>query len=121
MKVYTTKATLAQWTVLVIWLVMYGLKSKEFKELRNVHWDTATAFTKGAKVTQKADRKNMLNNSKTYVCLEAEIHCNWNEAPPVYRTYVNDELFAERTFIWTNVYLVETLQLAVVPGKYWIK
>jgi hypothetical protein len=63
----------------------------------------------------------MLNNSKTYVCLEAEIHCNWNEAPPVYRTYVNDELFAERTFIWTNVYLVETLQLAVVPGKYWIK
>jgi hypothetical protein len=63
----------------------------------------------------------MLNNSKTYICVEAEIHCRWNEEPPVYRAYVNDELFTERTFIWTDCYLIETLQLAVAPGKYQIR
>ena len=63
----------------------------------------------------------MVNTGKNYVCVEAEIHCRWNENPPVYRAYVGDELFAERTFIWTDAYLIETLQLSVAPGRYAIK
>lgn len=36
----------------------------------------------------------------------------------MYRVYVNDELFCERTFIWQDSYLVENLQIQAPPGKY---
>jgi hypothetical protein len=35
--------------------------------------------------------------------------------------YVNDELFAERTWTWNNVYLEELLQIEAEPGKYHIR
>jgi len=65
--------------------------------------------------------KNMLNNGKYYVRLEADIRCTWHQEAPIYRVYVNDELFTERTFIWTDCYLVESIQLQVDPGKYAVR
>ena len=50
-----------------------------------------------------------------------DVHCNWSENPPRYRCYVEDELFAERTWIWNNVYLEEAFQIQAPPGKYKIR
>jgi hypothetical protein len=34
---------------------------------------------------------------------------------------VNDELFAERTWIWQDVCLEESLQIQAAPGKYTVR
>jgi hypothetical protein len=34
--------------------------------------------------------------------------------------YVDDELFAERTWVWTDVQLEEMLQIEAEPGEYTI-
>ena len=39
-----------------------------------------------------------------------------------YRAYVNNELFAERTWIWTSTtYLEENFQIQAAPGVYSIR
>lgn len=47
-----------------------------------------------------------------------DIDCEWEGLAPVYRIYVNDELFAERTWIWADRYLTEMLQISAPPGDY---
>lgn len=47
-----------------------------------------------------------------------DLHCEWEGLPPVYRIYVNDELFSERTWTWTDAHLREVLQIKAPPGKY---
>lgn len=59
--------------------------------------------------------------TKQYVRVAAEVHCSWEGLPPTYRVYVNDELFSERTWIWTDAYLEENLQILAQPGKYQIR
>ena len=49
------------------------------------------------------------------------IDCEWESFQPIYRTYVNDELFAERTWLWTQHYLEEMLQIDAEPGEYTIR
>ncbi len=56
--------------------------------------------------------------SKKFVRVLADVHCDWEGLYPTYRVYVNDELFAERTWIWTNEYLEEMLQIEAQPGTY---
>ena len=56
--------------------------------------------------------------SKKFVRVLADINCDWEGLNPSYRVYVNDELFAERTWRWTNAYLEEMLQIEAEPGKY---
>jgi hypothetical protein len=34
--------------------------------------------------------------------LEVEVHGYWNNEPPVYRIFVDQELFTERTFGWPS-------------------
>ena len=51
----------------------------------------------------------------------ADLHCEWEGLNPIYRVYVNDELFAERTWRWTNCYLEEMLQIEAEPGKYHLR
>jgi hypothetical protein len=58
---------------------------------------------------------------KKFVRVLCDVHCDWEGLPPVYRVYVNDELFAERTWTWNNVYLEELLQIEAEPGKYHIR
>ena len=38
-----------------------------------------------------------------------------------YRVYINDELFTERNWIWTDAYLEETHQILVPGGIYPIR
>ena len=57
---------------------------------------------------------------KQFVRVLCDVDCTWSGEPPVYRVYVDDELFAERTWIWTNQYLEEMLQIEAEPGEYTI-
>jgi len=50
-----------------------------------------------------------------------DLECDWEGLPPTYRIYVNDELFTERTFDFTDVYLTEMLQIQAAPGTYTVK
>jgi len=56
--------------------------------------------------------------SKKFVRVLADVDCDWEGLNPTYRVYVNDELFAERTWRWTDCYLEEMLQIEAEPGKY---
>lgn len=58
---------------------------------------------------------------KKFVRVLAEVHCDWEGLSPTYRVYVDDELFAERTYTWTEQYLEEMLQIEAEPGDYKIR
>ena len=53
-----------------------------------------------------------------FVRVLADVDCEWEGLMPSYRVYVNDELFAERTWRWTDCYLEEMLQIQALPGEY---
>lgn len=54
-----------------------------------------------------------------YVQVLCDVACEWEGLPPTYRLYVNDELFAERTWNWdSDYYLEEMIQVEAEPGKY---
>ena len=57
---------------------------------------------------------------KQFVRVLCDVSCDWASTPPVYRVYVDDELFAERTWTWTAQYLEEMLQIEAEPGEYTI-
>lgn len=59
--------------------------------------------------------------TKQFVQVLCDVHCDWEGLPPNYRLYVNDELFTERTWVWTNEYLEEMLQIEAEPGEYVIR
>jgi len=50
--------------------------------------------------------------------IKADVSVKWRGDPPSYRVYVNDEMFAERTWIWREEYLEEMLQIDAPPGEY---
>jgi len=56
--------------------------------------------------------------TKQFIRVLADIDCKWEGLNPIYRMYVNDELFAERTWLWTDCYLEEMLQIEAEPGEY---
>lgn len=59
---------------------------------------------------------------KHYIRATCNVCCDWHENPPVYRCFVNNELFVERTYIWSgDYYLIENIQLQVNPGKYEVR
>lgn len=48
-----------------------------------------------------------------------DLDCTWQGEPPVYRIYLNDELFTERKWIWPREYFLEQiLQIQAPAGKY---
>ena len=50
------------------------------------------------------------------------IHCKWENVPPIFRVYVNDELFSERVWVWDQpVYLNQMLQIQAAPGRYTVE
>ena len=55
---------------------------------------------------------------KHYVRVICDIYCKSHQPGARYRVFVNDELFAERTWIWDDVYLEEALQIEAKPGMY---
>ena len=58
---------------------------------------------------------------RIFVKVFFDIDCKWKVYAPSYRVFVNDELFAERTFIWHDAYLTEMLQIEAEPGQYRIR
>lgn len=56
--------------------------------------------------------------TKYFVRVLADVDCEWEGLNPIYRMYVNDELFAERTWYWSTEYLEEMLQIEAAPGDY---
>jgi hypothetical protein len=59
---------------------------------------------------------NIVMNTE-FVIVLCDVHCQ-GQLPARYRAFVSDELFAERTWDWHNVYLEEMFQIQAVPGKY---
>lgn len=60
-------------------------------------------------------------NKRNFVLVSCDVYCKWSDVEPIYRCYVNDELFAERTWIWRDVYLEENLQITAPAGQYPIR
>ena len=47
-----------------------------------------------------------------FVKLNVDLKCQWEGLAPDYRIYINEELFAERTYQWSEpFYLCEVLQV----------
>ena len=59
--------------------------------------------------------------SAEHVLIKCDVYCDWQDQPPVYRLFVNDELFAERTYIWQQQYLEELIPVYAEPGEYHIR
>jgi hypothetical protein len=59
-------------------------------------------------------------NSKNVEIL-VDVKCSWKTVPPIYRLFVNDELFSERTWVWRGKYLEELINLSAEPGEYCIR
>jgi hypothetical protein len=60
--------------------------------------------------------------TKQYVRVVCNIACKWEGLPPIYRVYINDELFTERTWRWDDeFYLKEEIQIEAEPGEYSIR
>jgi len=55
---------------------------------------------------------------KYFVQVECDVTAEVQVQPFRYRAYVNNELFAERTWIWNNCYLEESFQIQAQPGIY---
>ena len=55
--------------------------------------------------------------------LEVDVHAHWNDEPPVYRIYVDEELFTERTFGWTSyqVFIREHIYCNLDDGLHCLK
>ena len=58
---------------------------------------------------------------KKFVRVLADVNCEWEGLSPIYRVYVNDELFAERIWTWTDQYLEENLQIEAPVGDYLLR
>jgi hypothetical protein len=60
--------------------------------------------------------------TQQFVRVLADVHCDCAvDQRPIYRLYVNDELFTERTWIWENCYLEENFQISAPAGIYPIR
>ena len=60
--------------------------------------------------------------TRQYVRVVCNVACKWEGLAPIYRVYVNDELFTERTWIWRDdFYLREEIQIEAEPGDYNIR
>lgn len=55
------------------------------------------------------------------VQIQYDVFCDWHDSPPVYRLYVNNELFTERSFVWRDQYLEEVIAIDAPPGDYQIR
>ena len=56
-----------------------------------------------------------------FITVLCDVYCQCGDTETRYRVYVNNELFAERTWIWRDVYLEEMLQINAAPGDYTIR
>jgi hypothetical protein len=55
---------------------------------------------------------------KQFVQVLCDVDCEWQLPHPRYRVFVNNEMFAEREWRWTNSTLEELIQIQAEPGQY---
>ena len=57
------------------------------------------------------------------VQVHCDVYCKWDGNDTRYRLYVNDELFTERSWIWSgkDYYLEEVISIEAPPGLYKIR
>jgi len=57
------------------------------------------------------------------VQIQCDVFSKWDGTDTRYRVYVNDELFTERSWIWSGkeYYLEEIITIEAPPGQYEIK
>ena len=57
------------------------------------------------------------------VQIQCDVYCKWDGNDTRYRLYVNEELFTERSWIWSGkeYYLEELITIEAPPGLYKIK
>ena len=57
------------------------------------------------------------------VQVQCDVYCKWDGNDTRYRLYVNNELFTERSWIWSGkeYYLEEIIIIEAPPGQYEIK
>jgi hypothetical protein len=61
---------------------------------------------------------NTKYSMKQYVRVLCDVDCVWQQPCPRYRVFVNNELFAERGWSWTDSTLEEVIQIEAQPGEY---
>jgi len=50
------------------------------------------------------------------------MYCEWDDVPPSYRIFVNNELFTEREWYHeSDTYLSQILQIEAIPGEYTVR
>jgi hypothetical protein len=59
--------------------------------------------------------------TKQFVRVLVDVDCEWEGLAPTYRLYLDNELFAERTWRWTDTCLEEMMQVEAEPGEYAIR
>lgn len=59
-----------------------------------------------------------MSQAPKFVMATFEIDCQDNRPPPIYRIWLGDQLFTERTFDFQELWLEETLQIMAPPGEY---
>ena len=58
---------------------------------------------------------------KYFVRVDCDVTAKWQAEPLRYRIFVDNELFTERTWVWRDCYLEESLQLHAPAGVYPIR
>lgn len=56
-----------------------------------------------------------------FVRVECDVVSKIHDQPFRYRAYINNELFAERTWTWQNCYLEENFQISAPAGVYSVR
>lgn len=57
--------------------------------------------------------------NKKEIVLSFDLFCSWDNTPPVYRIFIDNELIVERTYIWKKPdYVRENLVLLLEPGTH---
>jgi hypothetical protein len=63
-----------------------------------------------------------MTDTRRQALIAVDVFCRpLTDQIPVYRLYVNDELFAERSWIWSHEYLEEQIPIHAAPGDYVIR
>lgn len=58
-----------------------------------------------------------------HTCIDVDVWCKWENTPPVYRVYVDDQLLTERTFIWetSRHYIREHIEVFLDEGWHEVR
>jgi len=91
-------------------LVVNSICNRRISDSFNIEIFIAVYFTKYVMQTKS-------------VQIQCDVFSKWDGTDTRYRVYVNDELFTERSWIWSGkeYYLEEIITIEAPPGQYEIK